>query len=319
MKRKKTLLAVIAAALLLTGARWSDFVTSVLLDKGGAVYNIRAYGAKCDDTTDDHTAIQAATDAALAGHGIVEFSGCSNKCRIGSAITVDTAVMYITFHGNAAAGACVLAPLNSYPSGALLDVGNDSTLDERITIDGMSFSGRQPDVTDLTVPLVKFRNIAQFSVKNSSFSQSNSSTGALSIVKANGQVGDISHNVFGSTILVGLYMDQVADMRVAINHFIEGRSGGGAGSHAIDVNRGGPGLVFTGNIVNDFEGSGILIGAFASNTDGPATLTGNERWRQLHQRRGRCWDGDHRQQVLPPQDGGGCCDLYRQYRHDRDR
>lgn len=45
-----------------------------------SLYNVRAYGAKCDGTTDDTTAIQAALDAAGTAHGTVFVPPTTNGC-----------------------------------------------------------------------------------------------------------------------------------------------------------------------------------------------------------------------------------------------
>lgn len=44
-------------------------ITSALTDKGGQVFNVKAYGATGSGTTDDTAAIQAAWNAAMAAHG----------------------------------------------------------------------------------------------------------------------------------------------------------------------------------------------------------------------------------------------------------
>lgn len=52
------------------------------------VYDVRAYGAKCDDSTNDATAIQAAIDAAEAARsGVVQLP--AGTCVIGSGLTMD--------------------------------------------------------------------------------------------------------------------------------------------------------------------------------------------------------------------------------------
>jgi len=69
------------------------FVQGNIQDAGGQVFNIAAFGAKCDDLTDDHTAIQNAINAAEAVGGTVLVppgTGCVSvgNLVVNSAVTI---------------------------------------------------------------------------------------------------------------------------------------------------------------------------------------------------------------------------------------
>lgn len=68
---------VLASAQTNTGAK--TFNANTILDKGSMVYNVKAYGAVGDDSTDDTTAIQNAVAAAGATGGIVWFPSGTYK------------------------------------------------------------------------------------------------------------------------------------------------------------------------------------------------------------------------------------------------
>ena len=73
----------------LTGGALTGTVTNTgpykgkVYDKGGQVYNVMAYGAVCDGSTDDSTAFASAISAASgAGGGIVQVP--AGTCKIAS-------------------------------------------------------------------------------------------------------------------------------------------------------------------------------------------------------------------------------------------
>lgn len=58
-------------------------ITSPITDKGGQLYNVKAYGAVCDGSTDDTAAFTAAISAAgSAGGGIVYAPACASAYKI---------------------------------------------------------------------------------------------------------------------------------------------------------------------------------------------------------------------------------------------
>jgi hypothetical protein len=87
---------------------WAQTQTGPFLDKGGAVYNVRSYGAKGDGTTDDTTALAAAITAVGSG-GTVYLPPGSYRLT-GTGLTVPAGVrlvgagMFIT---------TILAPLST--------------------------------------------------------------------------------------------------------------------------------------------------------------------------------------------------------------
>src|SRR4051794_15120066 len=52
-----------------TGTNTFATTTAILSDKGGQVFNIAAYGARCNGSTDDTSALNGAIAAASAAHG----------------------------------------------------------------------------------------------------------------------------------------------------------------------------------------------------------------------------------------------------------
>lgn len=267
-----------------------------------AIINVRdpPYNARCDGVTDNYAGLQAAVYATQAIHGTLLIPGCALSYRISSAIILDDASLYLTIRGDPTAGSAIIRPTEAFAGAALFDFGTDGTdvclggfclasasgrtcstnadcrLDERLTIEGLSFSGRKPSSADLTVPLLRIRNVAQFRVTGSSFSQSNSTTGAVQLSGANLQVGEFDSNVVGSTNLVGLYIDQGFALRVHDNLLIEGRTGGGASSHALYIPRGGPGLLVHDNHIDNWEGTGIKVDAYGGNPSGVGEVSGND-------------------------------------------
>lgn len=67
----------------------SGTLSGSLLDKAGAVYNAKAYGITCDGSTDDSSALQTLISTTIPASGaVIDFSGCTNRVAIASAINI---------------------------------------------------------------------------------------------------------------------------------------------------------------------------------------------------------------------------------------
>lgn len=114
---------------------FTGFVTGMMADKGGQVYNVKAYGAYGDGSHDDTTAIQAAMTAVGTATGIVYFPTGTYKVTSTLSLLAKTGVYLqgagryastITWAGPAASA--VIEFVNCYQSGVsgLAIVGNPS-------------------------------------------------------------------------------------------------------------------------------------------------------------------------------------------------
>ena len=111
-------------------------VRSRLVDVGGQVYNVKAYGAKGDGVTDDAAAIQAAINAAIAaGGGIVFFPP-------GTYETTSTLSKPMSFGGPSIIGAGYNSTSISYSgTGSSLYIQGGSGALSGIEVSGITFNG----------------------------------------------------------------------------------------------------------------------------------------------------------------------------------
>jgi len=95
--------------------------TFILQDKGGQVFNVRAYGAAGDGVTDDIPAFQAALNAAVAaGGGTIEFPPASKCYLINSTMNLTNLTVPIALHGNGKVSA-VCGNTGLADNGAMID------------------------------------------------------------------------------------------------------------------------------------------------------------------------------------------------------
>lgn len=94
---------------------YPDHVRAILRDKGGAVYNVKAYGAVGDDATNDTAAVQAAMDAAAsAGGGIAYFP--KGTYRVSSIATSNVNVSLVGANPGASKIKCTVVNGNCFAS-----------------------------------------------------------------------------------------------------------------------------------------------------------------------------------------------------------
>ena len=121
-----------------------DKLTTGVIDKGGQVFNVKAYGAVCDGTTDDSTAVQAAITAAAVSGGTVFFPACASKYKITAQLAIpedgqpspQQKTIRLTGEGYGASGKWVGA--NTPGAASILDLQYVGTTGKILTIgDGL--------------------------------------------------------------------------------------------------------------------------------------------------------------------------------------
>ena len=104
---------------------------SAIEDKGGQVFNVKAYGATGDGSTDDSTAIASALTAAESSGGVVFFP-CGTY-TIASGLTISHPVSM-----RGASGSCATLQATSALTGTMISVGASKVSFRNLTLDGPS-------------------------------------------------------------------------------------------------------------------------------------------------------------------------------------
>lgn len=138
--------------------------TTPLWDKGGAVYNVKAYGAKCDNSTDDTASITAAISAATSGglgsivyfpQGTCVISGVGGLTALPAGMTLRGSGAGSTIIKNATNAAAVIKPtalgvvvtdmaLQSTGTGAT--VGLDASADNACRYERLKITGAKTGI-----------------------------------------------------------------------------------------------------------------------------------------------------------------------------
>jgi Pectate lyase superfamily protein len=110
-------------------------VITRLQDKGGQVFNVKAYGAAGDGAADDSPAFAAALAAAVAsGGGTIEFPPAAKCYRINSTLNLTNLAVPITLHGNGKSSA-VCGNTGLTDNGAIIDESGSGG----VRLENMSF------------------------------------------------------------------------------------------------------------------------------------------------------------------------------------
>lgn len=148
-----SLLARVAGSETITGT-WT-FNAGTFLDKGSEVYNVKAYGAVGDNSTDDTTAIQSAITAAVAAKGVVFFPAGTYKI---------TTALQVTGDGVMLAGAGPAASVINVASAAINGVVfSDGTVHYRNAIRDIGFTS---SVTKNAGSAIDLNYVQQFDCRN---------------------------------------------------------------------------------------------------------------------------------------------------------
>lgn len=282
----KRILVLLALAGLLLGATYypsDDLVVfkggvqGPVYQKGGSVYNVKAFHAKCDGSSDSHAQIQAAVNAAInAGGGdVIIPSDPTKTCRISQPIVLDNdAWLNVRIIG--AGRWARIQPLSGFTgtNHGLIEIGDGSNLAESFAIENLSLRCHDGSAAVSGLAGIYVNKAAEWRIESNSFSQCD--YGVRLVAASGNTVGEISSNVFGSQNLIGVSINGGNGIRVVSNEFLEGRTGGGSSCRAIHVTGQTKKLTISSNIIDDLEGDyAIDIAAWAGDDEGLGTVSGN--------------------------------------------
>lgn len=132
---------------LVPSAQLGNPLTAALTDKGGQVFNVKAYGAKGNGSTDDTTAIQTAINAATTGGVVYLPPGTYNV----------TQTLTITTSGVSLVGAGPGATTIQTPAGsetvAVILVGNGSTTCADVQINDLRIASQNQKTANAAIKL----------------------------------------------------------------------------------------------------------------------------------------------------------------------
>ena len=152
--------STISGPITVAGTTTLATTTAILSDKGGQVFNVKAYGAKCNGTTDDTSAIQSAVNASELTYATSSQTGGEiyfpkGECLISNTITITGSNVRLVgptwsithpqetndvFLGQPAAA---LLPSATFPANAyVVDWNNTTKMISGGGMDNMSIDGR---------------------------------------------------------------------------------------------------------------------------------------------------------------------------------
>jgi len=261
-------------------------IKAELRDQGGAVFNVKAFGAVGGGATDDRTAIQAALNAAQAVGGTVyvpagiyvvsgplsitgrvRITGDNNRTSILSTQSTTTGILSIdTFDAVIIDNVQFTSPTNS-TAGALISITGPLTygnIGSRIT-NCLFYGGYDQINVDaaifLTIEGNRFAGAARYPIRvNNSY---NADYAGIMITRnwLNGLTG------------VGIHIDNISGVMITGNHFL-------TGTIPIEMtytsNETVYGLLIADNIMDIFSTSGIKLTQSGSGGFGNVTIVNNQ-------------------------------------------
>jgi hypothetical protein len=261
-------------------------IKSQLWDRGGAVFNVKAFGAVGDGATDDRAAIQAALNAAQAVGGTVyvpagiyvvsgplsitgrvRITGDNNRTSILSTQSTTTGILSIdTFDAVVIDNVQFTSPTNS-TAGALISITGPLTygnIGSRIT-NCLFYGGYDQINVDaaifITIEGNRFAGAVRYPIRvNNSYNADYA--GVM-----------ITRNWLNGLNGVGIHIDNVCGVMITNNHFLSGTIPIEM-TYTSDVITGG--LLIANNIMDIFGTSGIKLTQSGSGGFGQVYIVNNQ-------------------------------------------